>query len=142
MSAADGTTMSEAETQVSWRPTRRSLAAILVAGALAVGLALYMRYGLVEPSSVGLACESGEVSTACVSRQIFIGMFRHEVFGIVALAATVLALLRPNGLLVGAALACGLMGAVLYNTGLSAIALSLLPLVLARPAPPREFQPE
>jgi hypothetical protein len=116
--------------------------ALVVTGLAALALALYVRYALVEPATVGLACDAGAETTDCVVRQVFIGLFRHFVLGSAAMLMTLLALIRPNVLLAGAALACGLLGAVLYNTGLSALALGLLPLVLARPAPPREFRPD
>jgi hypothetical protein len=125
-----------------WRPHWRGLTAVTLVGAAALGLALYMRYGLVEPSSVGLVCDAGGLTGVCVVRRVFIGIFVNEGFGIAALIATVLALLRPGIVMVAVALAAGLLGVVLYNTGLSALALSLLPLVLARSAPAPEFRPE
>jgi hypothetical protein len=115
---------------------------VIVVGAAALGLALYMRYGLIEPSSVGLACDGGGLATVCTVRRVFVGIFVHNGFSIAALIATALALLRPNIVMVAVALAAGLLGVVLYNTGLAALALSLLPLVLARAAPPPEFRPE
>jgi len=125
-----------------WRPSRRGLAAIAVAGVAALGVALYMRYGLVEPASVGLVCDAGALTTVCVVRRVFIGIFVNDGFGIAALIAALLSLLRPNIVTVAVSVAAGLLGVVLYNTGLSALALSLLPLALARSAPLPEFRPE
>lgn len=126
----------------SWRPHRRGLAAIGLVGAASLGIALYVRYGMVEPSSVGLVCDAGATTTICVARRVFTGVFTYDGFGIAAVIAALLALLRPNIVLVSVALAAGLLGVVLYDGGLAAPALSLLPFVLARPAPPPEFRPE
>jgi hypothetical protein len=126
----------------SFRPRPAAAAALFVIGAAALGLAVYMRYWIVEPAVVGLACDAGSMTTICVVRRTFIGIFVWNGFGAAALVATALALLRPSSLLVAAALIFGFLGVVLYNTQLSALALALLPLVLARPAPAAEFQPE
>jgi predicted neutral ceramidase superfamily lipid hydrolase len=114
---------------------------VLVGAAVAAfGFAAYIRYGLVEPSAVGLSCDTGLNTTVCIIRRVFINLFTLNVFGIGAIAAALLALVRPATLIVAVALVLGIMGCVLYNTGLSAVALSLLPLVLARRAPHKEFQ--
>jgi hypothetical protein len=126
----------------SFRPGRIAALALAALSAAALGLAIYVRYWLVEPASVGLVCDAGAMTPVCIFRRTFIGIFVWNGFGGAALAATALALLRPSNLLVGAALIAGFLGVVLYNTQLSALALALLPLVLARPAPAREFQPE
>jgi hypothetical protein len=125
-----------------WQPERRGLAFIAASATIGLGVALYVRYGLIEQSAVGLACDAGARSMACITRRVFGGLFDNDGFGIAALIAALLALLRPNAVLVGAALAAGLLGVGLYNGGLAAPALSLLPFVLARPAPPPEFRPE
>jgi hypothetical protein len=82
------------------------------------------------------------MTPVCIMRRVFIGVFVWNGFGAAALVAAVLALLRPSNILIGAAVIAGFLGVVLYNTQLSALALALLPLVLARPAPAKEFQPE
>lgn len=126
----------------SFRPGPAAAAALFLVGAAGLGLAVYMRYWIVEPASVGLVCDKGAMTSVCIFRRVFVGIFTWNGFGAAALVATALALLRPSSLLVGAALLFGFLGVVLYNTQLSALALALLPLVLARPAPEKEFQPE
>lgn len=126
----------------SFRPGRIAALALIGLSAASLGLAIYVRYWLVEPASVGLVCDAGAMTPVCIFRRTFIGIFVWNGFGGAALVATTLALLRPSSLLVGASLIAGFLGVVLYNTQLSALALALLPLVLARPAPAREFQPE
>jgi hypothetical protein len=124
----------------TYHPGKKGALALLGVAAAAFALAAYIRYGMVEPSSVGLECDTGVNSTLCIVRRVFVNLFTLSAFGIGALAAALLALLRPATLIVAVALALGIQGSVLYNTGLSAVALSLLPLVLARRAPHKEFQ--
>lgn len=126
----------------TWRPRLRDLAVLVVVGGTALTLALYMRYGLVEPPSVGLVCDAGALTGTCIVRRVFIGIFVNDGFGIVALLAALLALLRPSVVMVAVGLAAGLLGAVLYNAGLATLGLSFLPLILARTASPPEFRPE
>jgi hypothetical protein len=126
----------------SFRPSPRAFAVRAAVAAVALGLAAYMRYQLVEPASVGLACDAGATTALCTIRRAFVLTFVWNGFGTAALIATAIALVRPSVFMVAVALAAGLLGVVLYNTQLSALALALLPLVLARPAPAPKFRPE
>ena len=126
----------------SFRPSRRAAITIAALGAVSLGLAAYLRYQLVEPATVGLVCDAGAMTPVCIIRRVFIGVFVWNGFGGAALVAAVLALVRPSNILIGAAVIAGFLGVVLYNTQLSALALALLPLVFARPAPAKEFLPE
>lgn len=134
--------MTAAPTPANWQPGRRGTAILVAISAAALATGFYMRYGLVEPPSVGLVCDAGAQTTVCTIRHAFIGIFTRSGFGIAAIVTALLALARPGTFLVGATLATGFIGVVLYNTATAAIALSLLPLVLARAAPRREFQPD
>jgi hypothetical protein len=125
-----------------FRPSPRAAVTLAALGAVSLGLAAYLRYQLVEPAAVGLVCDAGATTSVCILRRVFIGVFVWNGFGGAALVAAVLALVRPSNILIGAAVIAGFLGVVLYNTQLSALALALLPLVLARPAPAKEFQPE
>ena len=60
---------------------------------------------------------------------------RPVVFGLVAIGAALLNLVRPSFVLCAVALIAGGFGIVLYNVALSAFAVALLILSLARPAP-------
>jgi hypothetical protein len=104
----------------------------------AIGYALYLRYQVIEQSAVGIACETARSSWLCASRKTAIVLFTASVFGIVAIGAALLNLVRPSILLCAVALlSCG-FGIVLYNTALSALAVALLILSLARAAPEPE----
>ena len=108
---------------------------LLVVGFLSVGYALYLRYLVIEFSTVALACDAGLRSMVCTSRSVATALFKSDVFGIVALVIAVLHVIRPSiVLLTGGLIAAGL-GIVLYNIVLSGLAIGLLILGFARPAP-------
>ena len=119
-------------------PTARQLNVLLIVGFLCVGYAVYLRYLVIEQSTVGLACEAGLRTWLCLTRKVVIALFNYSAFGIAALAAALINLMRPSILLLALGLAAGGFGIVLYNVGLSALAIPLLMLSLARPAPAAE----
>jgi hypothetical protein len=122
-------------------PTARQINALLVVGFLSLGYALYSRYLVIEQSAVGLACEAGLQTWGCLTRRIVIALFQHSVFGIAALAAAIINLIRPSVLMFALGLAAAGFGLVLYNSGLSGLAVPLLILSLARPAAAAEPPP-
>src|SRR5688500_9082550 len=75
-------------------PSPRATNILLIIGFCAVGYALYLRYLVIEQSSVSLACEGGLKTWLCFTRKVFTTLFRHSVFGFLALAAATLHLLR------------------------------------------------
>jgi len=108
---------------------------LLVVGFVTVGCALYLRYLAIEFSTVALACDAGLQSLLCKSRTLATSLFKNSVFGIVALIIATLHVMRPSiVLLTGGLIAAGL-GIVLYNIVLSGLAIGLLILGFARPAP-------
>jgi hypothetical protein len=119
-------------------PTTRQTNWLLIVAFLALGEALYIRFLAIENPNVALACQAGLKTWLCTSWQISVVLFRHEVFGIIALAIALLNLLRPSLLLVALALAVIGFGVVLHNVDLSALAAGALILSLARPAPAPE----
>ena len=108
---------------------------LLVVGFLTVGYALYLRYLAIELSTVSLACDAGLQTMLCQARSLATVLYKNSVFGITALVIAVLNLIRPSiVLMTGGVIAAGL-GIVLYNIELSGIAIGLLILGFARPAP-------
>ena len=103
--------------------------------AAAVGLALYLRYGIIQNTPIGLACEAGEQSLTCAARLAAIHLFVRSIFGWTAVVAALLQLWRPNVVVFGIGLISASFGLVLYNTRLSALAVALLVLSLARARP-------
>jgi hypothetical protein len=116
-------------------PSARALNVLLIVGFCAFGYAFYMRYLVVEQSSVSLACQEGLQTWLCTSRRVVTVLFGHSVFGWTALIVAAVNLVRPSLVLFAVALAAMAMGVVLYNTGLAALAAGLLVLSLARRAP-------
>ena len=108
---------------------------LIVVGFLTVGYALYLRYLAVEFSTVALACDAGLQSTLCKMRALATYLFKNSVFGIVAMIIAVLHVLRPSIVLLTAGLVAAGLGIVLYNIVLSGLAIGLLILGFARPAP-------
>jgi len=108
---------------------------LLIVGFTTVGYALYLRYLAIEFSTVALACDAGLQTMLCKTRILVTYLFRNSVFGVVALIIATLHLIRPSiVLLTGGLIAAG-FGIVLYNIGLSGVAIGLLILGFARPAP-------
>ena len=108
---------------------------IIVVGFLTVGYALYLRYLAIEYSPVALACDGGLQTWLCTSRAVATSLFRNSIFGDAALVIAVLHLLRPSIVLLTAGIVAAGLGIVLYNVSLSGIAVGLLVLGFARPAP-------
>jgi hypothetical protein len=108
---------------------------LLIVGFTTVGYAIYVRYLAIEFSQTSLACDAGLQTMLCKTRSLATYLFRNSVFGAVALVIAILHVIRPSiVLLTGGLIAAGL-GVVLYNIGLSGLAIGLLILGFARPAP-------
>jgi hypothetical protein len=118
-------------------PSKAYGVALAVLVLLALGLALVLRYRIIQNTPIGLACEGGEESITCTVRLIAILLFVRDAFGWTALAAAIVQLIRPNRVTFAIGLVAGAFGLVLYNLRLSALAVALLLLSLARlrPAP-------
>jgi hypothetical protein len=121
--------------KVPFRLTPYQVQFLLVVGFVVVGYALYLRYLAIEYSTVALACDAGLQTVICKMRLLATYLFKHSVFGIVALVIAVLHVLRPSIVLLTGGLVAAGLGIVLYNITLSGIAIGLLILGFARPAP-------
>ena len=119
-------------------PTARQTNWLLIVGFLALGQALYLRYLAIEHAPVSLACQGGLNTWLCATFRTAIALYNHSVFGWVALGAAALNLIRPSIVLVAVALAAAAFGLVLHNANLAGLAVALLLLSLARPAPAAE----
>jgi hypothetical protein len=121
--------------KTAFRLTPYQVQWLLGVGFLTVGYALYLRYLAIELSTVALACDAGLTTMLCKTRILVTYLFKNSVFGAVALVIAALHVIRPSiVLLTGGLIAAG-FGIVLYNIGLSGIAIGLLILGFARPAP-------
>ena len=108
---------------------------LLVVGFVTVGYALYLRYLAIEFSTVALACDAGLQTMLCKSRALATYLFKNSVFGIVALIVATLHVMRPSIATLTVGLIAAGFGIVLYNIALSGVAIGLLILGFARPAP-------
>jgi hypothetical protein len=115
-------------------PSARQTNWLLVVGFLSVGYALYLRYMAIEMPGFALSCQAGLDTWLCLARKTATTLFQHSAFGAVALGVAILNLLRPSILLFAVALAAAGLGIVLYNVTLSAFAVALLILSMARTA--------
>lgn len=111
-------------------------AAVLFAAGAVMAAACAVRYGLVEPADVTLACESQPWRGWCALRSLAIAAFIDQRIGAFALGAAVLATLTRWRWLAGLALAAGCAGLILYSAGLSAPAVLLAALVWVVPRAP------
>jgi hypothetical protein len=121
-----------------FQPTARQLNILLIVGFLALGEALYLRYLAIEYAPVSLACQTGLKTWLCAAFRLVIKLYNQDVFGWVALAVALLNLVRPSIVLMVVALAAAGFGLVLHNANLAGLAVALLILSLARPAPAAE----
>jgi len=119
-------------------PTARQTNWLLIVAFLSIGEALYLRYMAIENSNVALACQAGLKTWLCGTFHLTLVLSNYQVFGIVAMVAAVLNMLRPSLVLAALVLAAAGFGVVLHNADLSALAAALLILSLARPAPAAE----
>jgi len=119
-------------------PSARQVNWLLAIGFLAVGQALYLRYLAIEYAPVALACQAGLDTWLCATFRLTIALFNHSAFGFLAVISAALNLLRPSVVLVAVGLAASGFGLVLHNANLAGLAVALLILSLARPAPAPE----
>ena len=117
-----------------FRPTGPQWAVILPVGLLALGCAFYMRYGVIQNTPTGLACDAGLASLLCRIRSATIATYQHDGFGALALVAAAINLWRLRVAFFVLGMTAAALGIVLYNVVLSGLAVALLILSLARPA--------
>src|SRR5438309_11642624 len=119
-------------------PTARQMNWLTLIALLSLGEALYLRYLAIEYAPVSLACQAGLDTWLCTTFRLAIVLYNHSVFGWLALGAALLNLVRPSIVLTSVALAAAGFGLVLHNPDLSGLAVAVLILSLARPAPATE----
>ena len=91
------------------------------------------RYLWIEPSTMGLACAAASPPQWCGWRQDAILIHQANGWGLAALVGGFIGLLFRWRWAVTLGLGAGLLGLVLYNTGLAAVGLLLALLRLIRP---------
>jgi hypothetical protein len=122
-------------TKKPFRLTPYQVQWLMIVGFVTLGYALYVRYLVVEYSTVALACDAGLQSLSCKARALVTVLFKNSVFGSVALVIAALNFIRPSIVLLTGGLIAACLGIVLYNIALSGLAIGLFILGFARPAP-------
>lgn len=117
----------------TFTPGPRAMNWLIFLTMAATGWALYVRYLVIEPSVVGLACDAGLKSFQCQMRSVVIALFGWSAFGAVALAAALIQFVRPSVPALAVGLAFAGISLVLYNNIAGAVAAMVLILSLARP---------
>ena len=118
-----------------FRLSARQVQWILIVGFLSIGYALYLRYLAIEYSPTALACEAGLQTWLCKTRLATTWLFKNSVLGMAAMVIAALHVIRPSIVLLTAGIVVAGAGIVLYNITLSGLAIGLLVLGFARPAP-------
>jgi hypothetical protein len=121
--------------KIPFRLTPYQVQWLMVVGFVTLGYALYVRYLVVEFSTVALACDAGLQTLPCKARVLATVLFKNSVFGITALVIAALNFIRPSIVLLTGGLVAACLGIVLYNIVLSGLAIGLFILGFARPAP-------
>jgi hypothetical protein len=97
-----------------------------------LALAFVVRYLWIEQTSMGLACAAVPAPWWCAPRTAVISVHQYNGWGLVALAGGIATLLFRWRWAAALGLGAGLLGLVLYNTGLAAVGLLLALLRLLR----------
>jgi hypothetical protein len=116
--------------------TWRSWLVLALAFGLAVGLAYWLRFALVENEAAVLSCTERSEQLSCLVRETTIFTFHHRALGGLALGGGLLALAWPRLWTLLLALVPAGFGLVLYNVELAAAGVTLALLATAR-APAR-----
>jgi len=121
--------------KIPFRLTPYQVQWLMVVGFVTLGYALYVRYLVIEFSTVALACDAGLQTLPCKARALSTVLFKNSVFGLTALVVATLNFIRPSIVLLTVGLVAACLGIVLYNIVLSGLAIGLFILGFARPAP-------
>lgn len=121
-------------------PRQTNLALLFAFGALFC--AFYIRHFVLGARDIELACATGLPEAVCFLRRMATDFRDTQLFGGVALIAAAYHLWRPDFRLFLLALTAAVLGLMLHNTAVSAVATGLLILSFARPVPLPKSMPE
>jgi hypothetical protein len=114
-------------------PTPRETNLLVVFGCAALGYGLYLRHVIVDSPTLELACAAGLPRVSCLLRRTVTEFQQMQLFGGVALAASIVNFLNPRFAAFAVAMCAATLGLVLGNGDVSAIAVGLLVVSFARP---------
>lgn len=114
----------------AWTWGRAGCWLALLAGSFA--LAAWLRYGVIQPQQIGLACGQAEAPGWCTPRQWLIAAQHYRVWGWVGLAAAAVGLVLRFRAATAFGIVCAALALVLYNATLGAPAMVIALLALLR----------
>jgi hypothetical protein len=106
-------------------PRAAPLLSLLVIVSVATAIMLAIRFYLIEPEPMALACAANNSGWRCTVREIAVAGFLRNVFGLTALTAGVIVTVVRWRVLALVAILSGIAGAVLYTFELSGAGLLL-----------------
>lgn len=111
------------------------LLSLLAIVAIATVLMLAVRFYVIEPQSVALACAADNTGWRCMVREFAVAGFISNAFGLTALIAGMIVTMVRWRVLALVAIVSGVAGAVLYTFEFSGAGLVLGALVWVHRAP-------
>ena len=114
-------------------PTPRETNLLVVLGCAALGCGLYLRHAVVDSSALELACAGGLPRASCLLRRAVVEFHEMQLFGGAALVAAVAHFVNPRLVAFAIAMCAAILGLVLANNELSAIAIGVVVVSFARP---------
>jgi hypothetical protein len=106
---------------------------VLLSTLVATGTgAFWLRFAVLEDRAVGLSCRQGSGDWLCLVRDAATFSYEYALLGSIAVLIAAVNLVRPSYVTFAVAAGAATIGAILYNVGGAAIAITLLILSLAR----------
>jgi hypothetical protein len=99
---------------------------------LGFALAFWLRYGVIQPTDMGIICGQADAPGWCAPRQWLISAQHYRIWGWVGLVGGLIGLFIGGRLVIAIALLFSAMALVLYNATLGAPAMIVTLLALLR----------
>jgi hypothetical protein len=99
---------------------------------LGFALAFWLRYGVIQPTEMGIACGQADAPGWCAPRQWLISAQHYRIWGWVGLVGGLIGLFAGGRWIIAIALVFSAMAMVLYNATLGAPAMIVTLLALLR----------
>jgi hypothetical protein len=99
---------------------------------LGFALAFWLRYGVIQPTEMGIACGQADAPGWCAPRQWLISVQHYRIWGWVGLVGGLIGLFAGGRWIIAIALVFSAMALVLYNATLGAPAMIVTLLALLR----------
>lgn len=130
--AAPETGLKLPQSMASLAALARQFGPWLVLGLAALGAGLYLRYGVIESTPIGLMCQGADPAWFCLPRFSLIQFNFMDGWGWAALAGGILAMLFGWRWAMVLGIVAGAAGLVLYNAGPAGFGLLLAVMRLVR----------